>query len=124
MASHHSTRRQTIVRRLLGRRRRFPRVRPGAPPGTIAPLDNVPPSPPRVTLMHYTADTVEEAEPKTAEECLEWLERPGITWINVDGLGQSDALVRFGERLHFHPLAMEDVFNVPQRPKIEAYGDH
>ncbi len=47
-----------------------------------------------------------------------------MTWINVDGLGQADIFTALGERLHFHPLAMEDVFNVPQRPKVEAYGDH
>ena len=33
-------------------------------------------------------------------------------------------MARLGERLHFHPLAVEDVFNVPQRPKVEAYPDH
>jgi magnesium transporter len=33
-------------------------------------------------------------------------------------------LTRLSERLHFHPLALEDVFNVPQRPKVERYGDH
>jgi magnesium transporter len=80
--------------------------------------------PPRVTVIHYGPDAVSEGEPKTADECLEWLDRPGVTWIDVSGLGQPEALARFGERLRFHPLALEDVFNVPQRPKVEAYGDH
>jgi magnesium transporter len=118
-------RRQTIVRRLVGgRRRRIVRVRPGAVPGTVAPAENAPPVPPRVSVMHFTPDSVTEIEAKTAEDCMEWLDRPGVTWINVDGLGQADAFAALGQRLRFHPLAMEDVFNVPQRPKVEAYGDH
>jgi magnesium transporter len=119
-------RQQVVLRRLLPRRRRrrLTRVQPGTIPGTLASPEGGPAAPPRVTVMHYTQDSLFESEAKTVAECLEWLDRPGVTWINVDGLGQPEALAQFGERLHFHPLALEDVFNVPQRPKIEAYGDH
>ena len=74
--------------------------------------------------MSYTPEAVLESEGKTIEECLDLLGRPGITWINIDGLGQPELLAKLGERLHFHPLALEDVFSVPQRPKLEAFADH
>jgi len=118
-------RQQVMIRRLLGGRRpRMPRVRPGTTPGTLMPPESVFRAPARITVMHYTPEGMSESETKTVEECLEWLARPGVTWINVDGLGQPEVLARLGERLHFHPLALEDVFNVPRRPKVEAYGDH
>jgi magnesium transporter len=77
-----------------------------------------------ITIMQYTPAGVTEREAASAEECLAALDQPGVTWINVDGLGQPEAITRIGERLHFHPLAVEDVFNVPQRPKVETYADH
>src|SRR5262245_61328335 len=103
---------QRIIRRAL-RRRRVPRVRPGAPPGTLLPPESAVPQETRVTVMRYTADTLEEREVKAPEECLEPLERPGVTWINIDGLGRPEILARLAERLHFHPLAVEDVVNAP-----------
>jgi len=119
-------RQQVVIRRMLGGRgpRRVARVRPRTTPGTLIPPDSAPSAPVRITVMHYTPEGLSENEAKTAEECLEWLGRPGVTWINVDGLGQPEVLARLGEQLHFHPLALEDVFNVPQRPKVEAYGEH
>src|SRR6266581_3701112 len=123
----HWRRQQVVIRRVLGGRRprrRLSRVRPGTTPGTLTPPDSEQRAPVRISVMHYTPEGLFEGEAKAVEECLEWLDRPGVTWINVDGLGQPDALARLGERFHFHPLAMEDVFNVPQRPKLEAYADH
>jgi magnesium transporter len=74
--------------------------------------------------MHYDGANVIEREIKDIEEGLPFLGQPGVTWINVDGLGQPEVVARLGERLGFHPLAVEDVFGVPQRPKVEAYADH
>jgi len=105
-------RQQVVIRRMLGGRRprRVARVRPRTTPGTLIPPDSAPSAPVRITVMHYTPEGLSENEAKTAEECLEWIGRPGVTWINVDGLGQPEVLARLGEQLHFHPLAPEDVF--------------
>jgi magnesium transporter len=123
MTSHWKRQRAAVKRLLAGRPRRMTRPRPGTARGTLAPAGSAAP-PPRVTVMHYTTDNLFESEAKTVDECLERLGQPGVTWINVEGLDQADALTRLGERLHFHPLALEDVFHVPQRPKLEAYADH
>lgn len=60
-----------------------------------------------LTVMTYTPEAVSESEAKAVEECLDALDRPGVTWTNVDGLGQLEVLARFGERVHFHALALE-----------------
>jgi Mg2+ and Co2+ transporter CorA len=33
-------------------------------------------------------------------------------------------LTQLGERFALHRLALEDVLNIPQRPKLDDYGDH
>lgn len=45
------------------------------------------------------------------------------TWIDVEGLGNLDVLREIGALLDLHPLALADIVNVPQRPKVEMYGD-
>src|SRR5262245_18033289 len=104
---------------MLGHRRRprMAHLRPGTAPGTLAaPAEG---SPARITVLRYDPAEVVEVEAKTVEEAIEALDRPGVTWINIDGLGEPEIMARLAERLHFHPLAVEDVFNVPQRPKVE-----
>jgi magnesium transporter len=41
----------------------------------------------------------------------------------VQGLGDEEVLMSLGEVFQLHPLMLEDVVNVPQRPKVEDYGD-
>jgi magnesium transporter len=115
-------RRQVAIRRALGRRRRIARVRPGTPPGTLPAGERREPA--NVTLLHYDAAGVVERDIPDVAEALALVGAPGVTWINVDGLGEPDVVAKLGARLGFHPLAVEDVFNVPQRPKVEAFPDH
>jgi magnesium transporter len=48
----------------------------------------------------------------------------GVVWLNVDGLHDVSLLERIGAEMGIHPLAMEDVANVGQRPKLEEYDAH
>lgn len=118
-------RQQVMMGRLLhGRRPRTLRVRPGVAPGTLDPSDAAPREPARLAVMNYTERELLELEDQTIAECVEMLDRPGVTWINVDGLGEPSVLARLGERLTLHPLALEDAMNASQRPKVESYTDH
>jgi magnesium transporter len=47
----------------------------------------------------------------------------GVTWIDVEGFGDQRALEAIREAFGIHPLAMADVVNSPQRPKLEDYDD-
>jgi magnesium transporter len=50
--------------------------------------------------------------------------RKGVVWVDVQGLGDARAIEELGRRFGLHALALEDVLNVHQRPKLEAYEDH
>ncbi len=113
------------VRKLLGLRRARPsRVRPGAAPGTLDAPERYRGQPVRISRMTFSPDEVSEIEAKSVEECLDFPPRPGVVWINVEGLGQPDVIARIGERFGLHSLALEDVLDVHHRPKVEAYADH
>lgn len=47
-----------------------------------------------------------------------------IVWINVNGIDDGTTLQEIGNLFQLHPLALEDVQNVTQRPKVDVYDDH
>jgi magnesium transporter len=102
-----------------GQRRR---TAPGSPPGALV-VDPGAPAP-RMQAFRYGPDTFEESPDVSLDEATAAVADGQRLWLNVDGLGHADTLRRIGERFRLHPLALEDVINVHQRPKFEAYDDH
>lgn len=47
-----------------------------------------------------------------------------VLWIDVVGLADAESIQSIGTRFGLHHLALEDVVNVHQRPKVEDYEDH
>ena len=116
-------RRQQHLRAALGLRRpRISRIRPGAPPGTLVVSESA--QPPVIEVRTFGHEGIDEQRVATIDEALGRLTPGTVTWINIDGLGDSGVLSRLGERLGLHPLALEDVLNVPQRPKVERFDKH
>lgn len=79
---------------------------------------------PTVRLIRYGPDQLEEREVKDAESLRSLIGKWPVTWVNVDGLGDLDLIRALGEMFGLHRLALEDVVNVHQRPKVEEYEDH
>jgi magnesium transporter len=99
-------------------RKRHPHA--GARPGTLLIAPDAPQ--PRIRVVQYSTNAVTDEvvdDPSTLRDRL----RPGsVTWIDVQGFGNEATLQSIAEQFQIHPLAMEDVVNVPQRPKAEAYA--
>ena len=93
----------------------------GARPGTLVIAEDAPP--PKVRVIHYTRDDVREEEVTDIEQLREALSEDSVTWVDVQGFGDEDVIRRIGEIFSLQSLAIEDVVNVPQRPKAETYGE-
>jgi magnesium transporter len=108
------------------RQRRKPRfhrrTQPGAAPGTLRIAPGAPQ--PVVQVMAYDGQRLVEASDVALDRLPGFLNEFAVTWIDVAGLGDPQALRRLGELFGVHPLALEDVVNVHQRAKVEAYSDH
>jgi magnesium transporter len=104
------------------RRQRVARVKPGTPPGTLVAAGT--PAPARISVLAYNREGSTERRDVTIDDALTAAAPAGVTWINVDGLGDTKVLARLGERFGLHPLALEDVLDVGQRPKVERYDKH
>ncbi|MBD2245656.1 magnesium/cobalt transporter CorA [Nostoc sp. FACHB-888] len=94
---------------------------PGTVPGTIF-IDADAPAP-IIFLIDYNQTDFIREQIATPEECVPYLDRESISWVDVQGLGSQDILQRLGNVFKLHPLVLEDVVNVPERPKTEDYED-
>ena len=76
---------------------------------------------PVISLIEYDAHSIEERTIETMDELLPCLDNDKVSWINVDGLGDPEFIKRLGQHFRIHPLALEDIFNIGQRPKVDEY---
>jgi magnesium transporter len=97
---------------------------PGEPPGKLKPREGAVGHPPVISLIEYDREHLEERTIANKEELLPLLDNQRITWINIDGLGDIDILRTLGTQFNLHPLALEDVLDTGQRPKMEQYDDY
>ena len=98
---------------------------PGSSPATLIPhLVDGRGSRPLIQVLEYDRDGLREKELGDVRELEGHLDSRRMVWINIDGLGDVDALNMLGERFKLHPLALEDVLNTGQRPKIEVTSDY
>jgi magnesium transporter len=95
---------------------------PGSIPGTLVINRNAPT--PVLTLIDYGENRAQRLELMKVEDCLPYLESASVSWIDVHGLGSETILKAIGRAFELHPLLLEDMVNVPQRPKLEEFDDH
>jgi len=108
------------MRRLTHKRSR----KSGLPPGTPVHIGERKAGAPRVSLVYYDGEQLVEEELTDVSTCQTWLSRPGVTWINIEGVHQIDLLEQVGTVFGLHPLVLEDIANTGQRPKAEDYGGY
>ncbi len=95
---------------------------PGTAPGTLR-AHRAGAQGPLLHLIDYTADEYVELPGLTAEACKPFLANQSVTWIHVQGEVDQETLDKLGDMFGLHQLALEDVQNIGQRSKIEAYED-
>lgn len=98
--------------------RRRANTKLGAAPGTIK-VDQRSPAP-IIDVYRYTADQIEHLSNLRTRD-IPSPQANQTTWVNIVGLGDSKIIRELGEKFQIHPLALEDVVNTHQRPKLETY---
>lgn len=96
----------------------------GLPPGTLIHIGERKIEKPRIRIINYDEAASQENEVKTIEECFPVKEKPGITWINIDGLHDVKIIETIGKHLDIHSLILEDILHTRQRPKFEDFENY
>lgn len=95
----------------------------GRPPGALIHVGKERTGKCRITLFHYDENRFEEKEMDDIRESFPYKDKPGVTWINIDGVHQIDVIEALGAHFQIHPLVLSDIMNTTQRPKMEDFQD-
>ncbi len=95
----------------------------GLPPGTLIHIGKKKSDQQRITVFDYDHEQLTEFECKSVEDVYPFKDKKSVTWINVDGLHDTDSIARLGEHFNIHPLVLEDILNTKMRPQVEEHDD-
>lgn len=107
--------------RVMGRFVRRQVKRPGTAPGTLVHTGVQKMERVRIGFLDYDEASFNEREVERIEEVLAFRDSPTVSWVNVDGLHDVELVEKIGDHFDIHPLVLEDVLHVGQRPKLEEY---
>jgi magnesium transporter len=96
----------------------------GTAPGTLIKERPEDAKPLHIRLIDYNVDEITVLDDATAEDCGRYLSRETMTWVHVEGQPTEEALRKLGASFGLHALALEDVLNTGQRPKVQPFSDH
>ena len=72
----------------------------------------------QIYVYDYNAETLSERELKDVDQCFVYKDNKHISWINIDGLRKAD-IEKICEHFGIHPLIIEDILSINQRPKMD-----
>lgn len=96
----------------------------GLPPGTLMHIGRQRAEKAKITVIDYDETRFIEESFNSIEACVPFRDKPTVTWINIDGIHESEIIEKMGSCFNLHPLVLEDIQNTEQRPKIESYTDY
>lgn len=109
------------MRRLVRRQSK----KPGLPPGTVVHTGPQKVERIRVSVLDFDEERCLELKDVTDPQAVfPMRDKPTITWVNIDGLHDTRLIETIGSHFGFHPLVLEDIAHVGQRPKLEEYDDY
>lgn len=96
----------------------------GEPPGTITYTGDNKGDRIKITLIEYNETEFVEHEFYDLSECISHIKPHLVKWINVEGVHKPEVLEKIGRLYDIHPLTLEDIAHVDQRPKFEDYDNY
>jgi len=110
-----------MIRKLFPKRHK---KKSGLPPGSLVYVGEERAEKIRMTLLDYDSTQYDEKEIATIEDVFDYRDRQTITWININGLQDIQTIQKMGTHFGFHLLALEDILNTGQRPKLEIFENY
>ena len=74
-------------------------------------------------MMDFDKDHLVEYEPNDIDEIADCVKTSTTSWVNIDGLHDTELVKKVGKLFDLHPLLLEDMLNTGQRPKLEDFDN-
>ncbi|WP_228851601.1 magnesium/cobalt transporter CorA [Aegicerativicinus sediminis] len=89
------------------------------PPGTIRYRGKKESTKTHFDIIEYNENYYNHHVGNSVEDSFGGDSEGTVTWINLNGLNNIQAIEELGEHYGIHPLTLEDIANTNQRPKLE-----
>jgi len=96
----------------------------GKPPGTPVFIGTKKIDYPRIRIIDYDAARFQELDLEDIKDGIAFKDTEAVTWINIDGVHDTELIKKIGDGFGLHPLVVEDIVNTGQRPKMEENDDY
>jgi len=96
----------------------------GAPPGTLFYTGDQTTSRIKITSIEFNETEFIEEECYDLSEVISHVKPNMIKWINVEGVHKTALIEKIGKIYNLHPLTLEDIVHIDQRPKFEDYDNY
>jgi magnesium transporter len=114
--------RKNYLLKTIGISKILPRInKPASSPGTVKYIGKEREMPVILNLIHYNEGDFTEKKVHSVKDCTPFLEREGVTWLNINGVHDEGIIQELGNLLKIHPLVLEDVANTTHNSKLEEY---
>ncbi|UCF38129.1 MAG: magnesium/cobalt transporter CorA [Acidobacteriota bacterium] len=108
----------------MSRKKRTRKKTPGLSPGSLVYVGEQKADVVSLRVVRYSPSVCEERQISDPSELAQLVDGQAVTWLNVSGLHDTDLIASLGEVFSLHPLLLEDVLNIEQRPKIDSFPEH
>ena len=96
----------------------------GLPPGEAIYVGDQKMDKTIINVIKYDQDNFSRTKISDHRQIFSQLEEGKISWINIEGLHDTDIIKDVLEPMSVHILVIEDVLNTKQRTKIEYYDEY
>jgi len=75
----------------------------------------------RIDIIDFSENHLNELHNVSIAQCMDFVRSPSVTWINVNGIHDTELISSLGKCFDLHPLTLEDIVNTSQRLKTEDF---
>ena len=77
-----------------------------------------------IRVIDYDQDLLNDQQLRDIKDGLNYKDTATVTWININGLHDTELIREIGAGFGLHALVLEDIVNTGQRPRMEEYDDY
>ena len=77
-----------------------------------------------LSVITYDTASAQMEHLTSIDELSKYQKDPKISWINITGLKDIDAIKKLGILYDIHPLSIEDILHTEQQPKVEIFEEY
>jgi len=108
----------------MTRKIRYNRRKIGSIPGTLVYTGDKIADPVKISHIEYNGEMFQEQVISNLQSYKINKKADTVSWININGIYDLEIINKLKEKFCIHPLVMEDILNVSQRPKYEDFEDY